>query len=830
MRMMKAHPTESRRSCAVGEVPSACSRLPYIFVMAMVLLLIGAPLAWPLSDEELTAVRDGFGARRDTYLTEYLHEPFFHFEEGIEACRGKLGEAQWIWYPGEDATAKGHVGTRYFRRVFEIPPARSHERAFCAIAVDNSCNISVNGREAGWAGGFNRASVVDITEHIEPGTNVLAIAAHNGGDAPNPAGVLGLVHIEFEEGAPLLFVTDASWRASNTSVAGWEALDFKGGDWPHAEVLGPLGCTPWGEVAVRLDVRVSRYVFSRLTFALAALRLGTDTNRANAAVIEAVEQVRREQQSSGEFGLHWMGGVFHRIYGLFGPRGSMKGRLSSEAADAIRRLFADWARSESRLADADPELSWRLWGSENHSAQRDATRWAAARMVALDPRGETYRYDDGSTAAEQLTAWGTFLKRYFRERVKRGMLVEISPSGYGSRTLQGWHNIYDFTDDPELKYLVKSALDVWWADWAQEQLNGMRGGGKTRLYPGAYGLSGSDRNRAMSWFYLGRGKPAHKHETLPVIATTTYRLPLVVMDIALDPEGRGVYETRSRRLGRLAESGGPQKVSRDEHPVYDVDPEYGGLIRYTYCTPEFIVGCLMMERRPRDYWTKVSAQNRWHGVIFDGDLDSTIYPRCDTSRSTSNAHWAVQNKGTLIAQKLRGAVTTGAMRVCFSTDLERHEAGGWIFAEAEGAYAAVKIAQGGWAWVDKRWLRCEEEYAPVILEVVRKQEYGNSFDAFKAAILRQQIHLEDGVLRYRGLQEDAGQFTFYTESERLPELDGEPINLRPDYAFESPFLKEAWASGVVHIQKGGRNLLIDVREQRDGAALRAHKIRREDTQ
>ncbi len=89
-------------------------------------------------------------------------------------------------------------------------------------------------------------------------------------------------------------------------------------------------------------------------------------------------------------------------------------------------------------------------------------------MISADQRSREYRYDDGSTASEQLAAWRAFLKRYFRERIKRGMLVEISPSGYGSRTLQGWHNIYDFTNDPELKLLAKAALDLWWAEWAQE--------------------------------------------------------------------------------------------------------------------------------------------------------------------------------------------------------------------------------------------------------------------------------------------------------------------------------------------------------------------------
>jgi len=433
-------------------------------------------------------------------------------------------------------------------------------------------------------------------------------------------------------------------------------------------------------------------------------------------------------------------------------------------------------------------------------------------MIAADPRGTTFRYDDGSTAGEQLVAWRKFLARYFRERIKRGMLVEIAPSGYGSRTMQGWHNIYDFTDDLELKRVVKAALDVWWADWAQEQFEGMRGGGKTRLYPGAYALSRSDRNRAMSWFYLGRGKPAHRHETLPVIATTTYRLPLVVMDIALDPEGRGVYEAKSRRLGRHLDYALSQSLSKPDEPVYEVDSDFGGIIRYTYCTPDFITGSLMLESRPQEYWTAISQQNRWHGVIFPDALDSTIYPRCETTRSTYNAHWALQNKGTLIAQKLRHSDATGAMRVYFSSDLERTEKGGWIFAKARGAFAAVRIVQGGWQWDDERWLRCDNDYTPVIMEVVRSSDYAGQFDSFQTAVLGQFIRIEENVLLYTGLQHDVGDFRFHMASDRLPEINGKPINLSPEYAFESPFLAETWASGVVHIRKDDRELLIDVRE------------------
>ncbi|MEZ6077850.1 MAG: hypothetical protein R3C56_19910 [Pirellulaceae bacterium] len=98
-----------------------------------------------------------------------------------------------------------------------------------------------------------------------------------------------------------------------------------------------------------------------------------------------------------------------------------------------------------------------------------------------------------------------------------------------------------------------------------------------------------------------------------------------------------------------------------------------------------------------------------------------------------------------------------------------------------------------------RWLRCGDEYTPVIIEVVRSSDYPDGFESFQQAVLSQTFNFDEGILRYQGLQ-GSGDFTFFANSERLPELDGLPIDLAPDYAFKSPFLNEAWASGVVNYQ------------------------------
>ena len=52
----------------------------------------------------------------------------------------------------------------------------------------------------------------------------------------------------------------------------------------------------------------------------------------------------------------------------------------------------------------------------------------------------------------------------------------------------------------------------------------------------------------------------------------------------------------------------------------------GGILRYSFCDPAFILGTPMTEARPLSDWVAISAQNRWQGVIFAGEDDARIVP------------------------------------------------------------------------------------------------------------------------------------------------------------------------------------------------------------
>ena len=100
-----------------------------------------------------------------------------------------------------------------------------------------------------------------------------------------------------------------------------------------------------------------------------------------------------------------------------------------------------------------------------------------------------------------------------------------------------------------------------------------------------------------------------------------------------------------------------------------------------------------------------------------------------------------------------------------------------------------------------------EEYAPVILEVMAKSDV-NSFDAFKAKVKACPIRMKGPVLEYGTIYGE--QLTFDTSAREVPSINGKPVNYAPTKVFESPFLNGDWNSGIVTITKGDRKKVLNL--------------------
>jgi hypothetical protein len=560
-----------------------------------------------------------------------------------------------------------------------------------------------------------------------------------------------------------------------------------------------------------------QYILNKFDFAMAALYLNKEIGSANNAIMDACKELSsRPAESRGELGLHWGGNHLIRIYLLFNGRSKFfPGRLTPESEAAICKALWDWARYEAHIKDTEfvKSKTWYIWESENHDAMHDATAWGAALILKDCPPYNTYRYEDGSTANQQLAAWTDYLKEYICERAKKGLCVEIASGYYGQYTLQSWYNYSDFSDDSAMRSLAKSLLDLWWAEWAQEQIEGIRGGSKSRVYQGKFCQYGTPAwDYLGGWFYLGVGAgPVPNHGTM-CLATSLYRMPLVVMDIALDVAGKGSYECFSRKMGLNIIPRPKELKSWLEDRIYALDPNCGGILRYTYCTPDFIIGTSMLPKKDLEDYSYISSQNRWHGIIFRGDPNARIFPQCvalsgsEGKRTTYNEQWSVQNKGTLITQKLSTSKDAGDMRIWFASCLNRIEEDGWVFVRTENAFAAVRPAYGGYTWDDENWLRCKEQYAPIIMEVTCRRDF-ETLGRFKSAVLTNPILIRNDVLIYAGLL-GSGTFKFYFKSVQTPEINDVPVNYAPNYAFKSPFVNESWASGIVTISKDSRKQIL----------------------
>jgi alpha-L-rhamnosidase len=158
-----------------------------------------------------------------------------------------LEGGKWVWLDEGDPRKSAPIGTRFFRRDIEIASDKQVKRARFALLADNEAALFVNGQEAGKPGGWKTVNTLDITGKLAAGTNTLAIAVTNHGDAANPAGLAGKLLVEFETGEPMAVSIDHSWKVSNVKQDGWQKPDFDDGTWPDSIEIAQFGDQPWGK-------------------------------------------------------------------------------------------------------------------------------------------------------------------------------------------------------------------------------------------------------------------------------------------------------------------------------------------------------------------------------------------------------------------------------------------------------------------------------------------------------------------------------------------------------------------------------------------------------
>jgi hypothetical protein len=160
----------------------------------------------------------------------------------------QLGKARWIWRREGNPAAAAPPGKRYFRHSLTVDAGSPIAAARLVMTADNSFECWINGQQAGAGDSFNRTSVMNVASLLKAGRNVLAVAAVNATDSPNPAGLIGRLTIRHRDGRTQEVTTDGTWEAAAAAQGAWRTGAGSSDDWTSALDLGPLGMEPWGDI------------------------------------------------------------------------------------------------------------------------------------------------------------------------------------------------------------------------------------------------------------------------------------------------------------------------------------------------------------------------------------------------------------------------------------------------------------------------------------------------------------------------------------------------------------------------------------------------------
>jgi hypothetical protein len=585
--------------------------------------------------------------------------------------------------------------------------------------------------------------------------------------------------------------------------------------------------------------------------------------------------------------------LYCRFYYNFSNRcGKYPGRMTPETEALLLKTLWDRTAVKNDIHWSH-QSTWWLDGSENHDLNEKACNLVTSRIFMNEPEykdrvypdygfGGAYHYghagyygpgidpntrhgggranlSDGKnyTAKDHYEAWLAFMKTYFRGRVERGFFLEYGTYVYSKHTLNMVDLIYQYSGNEQLHNMLNDFLTLYWSDWAQVSISGVRGGPKTRHHHKVYR---GDTANIIS-FYLGGQVNADIWWYWNLI--NDYHLPKVVWKMALDREGMGCFTYKARGIGE-EENVLPRPLGTERTLCVDTDARF---LKYTYVTPDYTLGTQM--DHPSAIHSHLSCCGRWHGMTFSQSPMSRIVPvelpevnnmGEKTPYELEMMYRTVQNKHTLIVQQAyrffavhpdwypTNVGCNQPMGVWFGKDWDKRiEKQGWVFVQKGNAYAAVhpvlwdeeyekekkKKAEGGrysnapdadptvklredcYSWSeDGTIMLLKDKFSPVIIEAGRVADYPK-IEEFMNDVLDNPIALYktvvpgSNILVYTGCGKDAPEIVFNAGVSEIPTIGGESINYSYPMTFDSPYLKSKYKSGKVHIEYDGEELKFD---------------------
>ena len=215
-------------------------------------------------------------------------------------------------------------------------------------------------------------------------------------------------------------------------------------------------------------------------------------------------------------------------------------------------------------------------------------------------------------------------------------------------------------------------------------------------------------------------------------------------------------------------------------------------------------------------------RQRSHPRITEHTMNCAPY--FQKSKKTSGGRpqhpqWSFQHNEVLLMQRIdklesMGSYSTGQMSIRFhGFRLEKVERNGWIFSPATNSLMPRLnfsiVATNGTAVANSpvpTRAMASKSSTRVILHAGDSDQYP-SFAVFQESILENQLQIKTNKITYQ-YGKDKTQIEWWRYDPhnfkrfKLPRVNQQKINLRPDWTFDSPFMKSQFQKDEVHINVG----------------------------
>lgn len=635
----------------------------------------------------------------------------------------------------------------------------------------------------------------------------------------------------------------------------------------------------------------------KLSTAFAMMMMGVDLETAN--------RLLREELEASSVLTVWSlyeTPLYVRIYNYFSSQGTLHpGRLTPETEALLLETLWDRNETENDIA-LTRQSTWWMQGSENHDLQAKASSIGASTIfmklpeyrdriypnhgygagyhyghagyygpgVAFDSRhgGGRASLSDGRDyrPADHHRAWVGFFQEYIVERGRRGFFLEHASRGYAKHSLSFLQLAATESGDAELEALWDKFYTVYWADWAQTSISGVRGGPKTRHQNDVGGPGDRETADLISFHMGGPGNAGIFHYWNLL---DDYELPEIVWRMALDREGMGEFTYLSRGVGE-EENVWPRPLGNERSLLVDTESRY---LRSTYVTPDYTLGSQM--DHPAAVHSHLSIAARWQGMTFAQSPLARIVTVGRRDRPDENGRlpeeWdmepvvhSLHHENTLIVQQARRwfavhpewfpapSRNERLMGVWFGNAWdERIERDGWVFVRSGNAYAAVRpvtwdgdyerslpsTGVGNQVFFNKPYdpptvrlladsytwneagtiMELRDNFAPVLIEASTTEDHP-TIEAFIADILDNRLELHKtvvpgyNILVYVGLGGAEKELVYNAGAPEMPTVGGRYVNYSHPMTWDSPFMSSEYKSGVVTLRFGDEKLVIDFTE------------------